>query len=1004
MADFRSLLAHDLSLVHWNYSINGDAMRTMRAQIKTNSSNRVNDDENAPMQWNTRIKVNISCDPFTNLSTKRPRDSSRMKGIYHEETGVMIDTKIEDLDNLQAKDVLDYFNSKHEKMYYGGKAKSKSFDIANDTGPIVFNSVAWFVIQLRSSIHEAQIVLLQQALQMVLDAIPVANRADFYSHSFVEICTLETDKSGQNMKPKKRASLLGIVKAYLDQQSRHDKVLLVALLHIEDHFLNEEKKLIGSDIFLSRAVINGNIELNLMNTGVELYEKSLQFVQYEAKLFGPQEEELGEDLANPLKFAKEMRGKKRALQHIMETMGTISQDGLQQHCRDHGIKDTGTKLELMDRLMEVLYRKIDLIGHSELSQFGKNLIQKMFHCMKRDITIDGKNDAPNAQHASSKHNEVGLTLWEFNKFLHKTNCQTLYDRNAYIELLNEHKLLVNRDQQLQLPGLFAFYEKEGHLANDMKQWSMGSLNDLLTGQFNMQIQFEPQAIQSIQQLLPDDPLLFVPKLFKFVTDVSIIKECKVEGELDNLTELIDLFPWDVLDFGDMKAKMVRLLKEPGLLATWLNELVSWCNHRTDGPLYSLRAYVAGHLTSTTGPNDIRDNGIAGDKSGQSRTAAEHQSSAAIDVDDLDLNDTPLHCFGEIFGNSFIEKVEKLFGEMRQVHEMNFQAEQAIATSGKSEVATLNQSRDPVNKLNESLANCDSASLASNDTAVATLQQRDNMPLSYSAYAQVVADILPTVPSQLRNKNLEQSKRDIVNDLVFLNNVRLMDGMSISLAESVAIDERKVYLEDLLAKIVDLQEEADVQLPVYILAAYDACRMFGKGICNLGVGSKDFCVQSVLAGVDFMEYLPVGMGEENHIQRLLAEKRQRFELRRQAALAAIERERLRRAMTEDDLDRIRQEKLRKERLIYESQDKLLFDEATRKLYESREERKTISELGQIVKLFDDFLKRKESRLPEGLDTLIAKNNLACALVELYSVDHLLCERKSRAISLHAASSQ
>lgn len=51
---------------------------------------------------------------------------------------------------------------------------------------------------------------------------------------------------------------------------------------------------------------------------------------------------------------------------------------------------------------------------------------------------------------------------------------------------------------------------------------------------------------------------------------------------------------------------------------------------------------------------------------------------------------------------------------------------------------------------------------------------------------------------------------------------------------------------------------------------------------------------------------------------------------------------------------------------------------------------MSELGQIVKLFDELVKRKDSRLPEGFDTLIAKNNLACVLVEIYGCDHPLCE--------------
>lgn len=117
------------------------------------------------------------------------------------------------------------------------------------------------------------------------------------------------------------------------------------------------------------------------------------------------------------------------------------------------------------------------------------------------------------------------------------------------------------------------------------------------------------------------------------------------------------------------------------------------------------------------------------------------------------------------------------------------------------------------------------------------------------------------------------------------------------------------------------------------------------------------------------------------------------------------------MTDEDKERIIQERKRQERLAFEAQDRCchissilrklglmnaidraIYEEAKRRLDESREERKLMSELGHMVKLFEEYFKRKESRLPEGLDTLIARNNLACVMVEIYGVDHPLCERK------------
>lgn len=201
-------------------------------------------------------------------------------------------------------------------------------------------------------------------------------------------------------------------------------------MHTEDLFLNEEKKLLLADVFISRSILNGSVELNFMNTFRDLYESSMQFVHYEGKLYGPQEEELGEELSNPLFFAKEVRHRKKGLQELIDRMSEHSNEDLKKTCRELGLKDHGTKRELMDRLMEALSRKKDLIGHGELSQFAKDILSSIYHSVKQDLVYDLEGSAGSAgrqvlsrKGSPGKKEERGLTVWEFNKLLHKTQTK-----------------------------------------------------------------------------------------------------------------------------------------------------------------------------------------------------------------------------------------------------------------------------------------------------------------------------------------------------------------------------------------------------------------------------------------------------------------------------------------------------------------------------------------------------------------------------------------------------
>eukprot|EP00981_Chlorochromonas_danica_P010068 scaffold2998_cov158-Ochromonas_danica.AAC.6 len=804
----------------------------------------------------------------------------------------------------------------------------------------------------------------------------------------------------------------------------------------------------------------------------------MDFVQYESKLFGPQENELGDELANPLQFAKHVRSRRKEIQRILDTMGEISREELGKHCRDIGVLDSGNRKEVMSRLAEALKAKQELLGHGELSLFGKDIISQAFGGVRQDLVYDLQSNktSPNKSlvitHAN-KPVEPSLTLWELNRLLYRSKTSTLYDKKAYKSFVEEQDLLVDRDQQLMLPGLYHYYEANGQLAEDNRHWGIGSLDHLLAGQFVFDAQFEPQAFLSLLNLIESKPI-FLPKLFKLAAWLGRLKEHRQEGEVDCISKLLDLFP-DLSEWNEIKTKLIAFLRDPGRVAVWLNMLVTWCNNEEIGPLISLRRYVQSLIPILIDRSDhssilkellrqqqeVHDKSMMGKKDDNPKEESNGvESEQQNDVEqDKDNSHRELSCdFETMFGEFYLQKVEELltrkYNQLSQARQSRL-AEEAVKNENNRRLSTVSSGAhgrsslrssvsgaisqavnsvypgtaapsltagtstaggdrgspynptvassahdtphstispiDPLQPVNEPSQQEQPLATQQEDPEEIALLQRSLLNVNVSIYRETAEMMLPLhLDKAIASKDLEKWRQDIIQDLAFLSNIRSVEGLSLSLDESVAIDDKRANLEQLLEKVTAMQERSESTIPCHALACYDALRLFGKGIMSIGCGTKDFTLRAACEGVDCFTCLPRGMGEDNYIEMLLAEKQERFETRRKAALAAIERERLRRMMTAEDIERIKQAKLRKERLFYEAQDRLFYEEAKRKLDESKEERKTMSELGQIVRLFDQYLKKKESRLAEGLDTIVAKNNLACVMVEIYGVEHPLSE--------------
>ena len=89
-----------------------------------------------------------------------------------------------------------------------------------------------------------------------------------------------------------------------------------------------------------RAFESLSIELNIIQSFQEIYEQYSQlFENYLSKLYGPQEEELGEKNMNIIRFAKDVRSRKHELMETAKNSSDLQRYDLIKCCRQLGLEE-----------------------------------------------------------------------------------------------------------------------------------------------------------------------------------------------------------------------------------------------------------------------------------------------------------------------------------------------------------------------------------------------------------------------------------------------------------------------------------------------------------------------------------------------------------------------------------------------------------------------------------------------------------------------------------------
>ena len=225
-------------------------------------------------------------------------------------------------------------------------------------------------------------------------------------------------------------------------------------------------------------------------------------------------------------------------------------------------------------------------------------------------------------------------------------------------------------------------------------------------------------------------------------------------------------------------------------------------------------------------------------------------------------------------------------------------------------------------------------------------------------AKVISGELPPVPKT--DIDLPKTILQLKEDLIFLHNIRNVSNIELSLEESTAIFERKSLLVRKIAEAQRMVEENDALVAAHSCAVYDCFRVLAVGLSSVGLGSRDFCLRGYADGLDIAQYLPRGMGELSPAKQALAEKIERAAQRKASALAALEREKRRRNMTDEEKEELLREQRAAQLLAWAKEENEMFSVAFAALCYAREERKSTAEIGQMVALWEALVVAKEKR--------------------------------------------
>ncbi|GMH64446.1 hypothetical protein TL16_g03960 [Triparma laevis f. inornata] len=387
----------------------------------------------------------------------------------------------------------------------------KNESIAQESGG--YKSVTWIDFPIHDTASEELVNKALAQLTRAFDSVPKDYAKSLYVSNKVEMVQL----SSRDTK----------------------RYLRVTLLNNRDPFL-EVEKFLPPDIKLKDAIDSLSLHVN-MNVGLDdILALTQQYVGYEDRCYGPQEDELGEKGMDPSVFMNSVKQRRKAALRAAKKAHKkeMPLSEMKEHLISRGFSVDGSINEIRERVKQMFAVQAEMCGYGELSNFGEEVANSIFKRCDRD-------------------NDGLLNFWEMNVLQRGLGGIALEYPAKYHQAIFQSGFS-NESGLLSKDGLVAYYERFGQLTKDIKDLGVGSVDDYVCAKVSALGEIRSKVVAGIDKLFDQAKeahlgMKWTNFITRFIKDFYLDWECK---------RLSDLF---------LKEEIPKWLVQPGGPAHLLRE-------------------------------------------------------------------------------------------------------------------------------------------------------------------------------------------------------------------------------------------------------------------------------------------------------------------------------------------------------------------------------------------------------------------------------------------------
>lgn len=545
-------------------------------------------------------------------------------------------------------------------------------------------------------------------------------------------------------------------------------------------------------------------------------------------------------MANPIKFIRAHRQKRDDIESVIKNSSITVKD-YQLFCKKYGFYDQGDPSQLKARVRRIVEQQLMLLNYGEISEFGREIVEKMMAKILRQSFPVRKS----------------FSLWPMNEFLMQLGSPcTIFDQEEYKALMIEEELLCDEDEHLTLAGLCSYYERYGRLFDDCQQLRILSLDELLVGKCNVNIEYDPEALNSLFTIIDAKSFTWKSQVWSILRAVFLR-----HGEFDVHYEHMDGFLRGMfnLSLSWLTDSQSFVHKFEGIMSYWADG--------EHGFIPSLRHYLSDVFGKYHNWEDILDDFL------QSTVPTEERDEMDEEYDDQEVEDEN--------DEEIASKKEELSNnDAKSIH------------SKMSDKSNLSKDKEGL-KPSSSTSNNNGNNSNTKEEEEDEDEDEDDEDQYYSLKSTLsrFKRLLPPFPKLF---SYQQTMETLGKDKQFLRSYLEDDNNHLTRLDLENCKAILHVLERKMKAVEDDRDNLEKSMLCYFCACYDACRLYCEDIFWMGVGNEELSWQSSASGFNFTTLLPPGLGEMVYSKETMHQKQARADKRKQAALLAIQREKARRA--------------------------------------------------------------------------------------------------------------